>query len=131
MSAPVDATTRAPTTIGDCPPNRSTRFSSTMRSSLPWPSTDSSTTPSRYTVPLPASSKRPGRAATASVNAPTSWPNSSESINEGDRLAQSIVMNGRRARGPRAWSSRATAFLPVPVSPAMRTLESARAKRRI
>src|SRR5438552_7635632 len=89
----------------------------------------SSVTASRYTVPDPANSKRPARAVTASVNAPRSWPNSSESISDGERLAQSIITNGWRARGPRAWSSRATAFFPLPVSPAMSTLESLRANR--
>src|SRR5260221_8980569 len=47
------------------------------------------------------------------------------------RAAQSIVMKGSRARGPRAWISCAIAFLPVPVSPAMSTLASVPANRRI
>src|SRR3989442_7335395 len=130
MSAWVEATMRAPTETDVWPPRRSTRLSSTIRSSLPCPSRGSSVTASRYTVPAAASSKRPARAVTASVNAPRSWPNSSESISEDDRLAQSIVTNGCFARGPCSCSSRAMAFLPGPVSPAMGTVASVWANRR-
>ena len=51
-------------------------------------------------------------------------------MSDADRLAQSIVTKGRWARDPRACSSLATSFLPVPVLPVMSTLESLSANRR-
>ena len=65
----------------------------------------------------------PARAATAPVNAPFSWPNSSLSSSvSGERGAVDARRTARRARGWRSWSARATSSLPVPLSPRMSTV---------
>src|SRR5262249_25210987 len=67
-------------------------------------------------VPPSATSKRPRRRVSAPVNAPFSWPNSSEVINVGGMAAQLTLR-------------KATSSFPVPVSPVMRTVESVGATR--
>jgi len=58
------------------------------------------------------------------VNAPRSWPNSSEAISVPGSAAQLTVISARSARRERRWMARATSSLPVPVSPVMSTVES-------
>ena len=74
--------------------------------------------------PLSASSKRPCRVATAPVNAPRSWPNSSLSIKLAGSAAQLTRTSGRSRRGPRSCMARANSSLPVPVSPSRSTVLS-------
>ena len=59
--------------------------------------------------------------ATAPVNAPFTWPNSSLSSRFSGIAPQLIVTNGLPARGERRWISRAISSLPVPVSPVIST----------
>ena len=65
----------------------------------PGSSSDMSPISSRKSVPPSASSNRPRRRATAPVNAPRSWPNSSDSISSSGMAAQLTSTNGpSRAR---------------------------------
>ena len=73
-----------------CPPTRSNRFSWSTRSSLACIAGEMSPISSRKIVPLSASSNRPLRRASAEVNAPRSWPNSSLSSRVSGRAAQLI-----------------------------------------
>jgi hypothetical protein len=75
---------------------------------------------SRKIVPPCASSNLPRRSATAPVNAPATWPNSSLSISSSGIAAQLTSTNGRR-RAAQPWMLRATSSLPVPFSPKMST----------
>ena len=68
----------------------------------------------------------PGRVATAPVNAPRTWPNSSLSIRFSGIAPQLTTMNGPSLRGLRWCTARAISSLPVPVSPVMSTLMSVR-----
>ena len=65
----------------------------------------------------------------APVNAPFSWPNSSDSISSEGTAAQLTLTNGRSRRALRSWIARATSSLPVPVSPRMHTRDSVGATR--
>ena len=65
----------------------------------------------------------------APVNAPFSWPNSSDSISSAGTAAQFSVTNGPSRRGLRSCSARAISSLPVPVSPRMQTRVSLAATR--
>ena len=78
-----------------------------------------------------ASSNAPWRAATAPVNAPFSWPNSSLSISVPATAPQSTTMNGAPLRGDSWCSVRAIMSLPVPVSPSISTVASVGAIRSI
>ena len=69
----------------------------------------------------------PFDAMTAPVNAPRSWPKSSDSTSESGSAAQFTATNGPRWRGPRVWIARATHSLPLPVSPVMSTVARERA----
>ncbi len=80
-------------------------------------------------MPPSASSRRPGRAATAPVNAPRSWPKSSASTIVSGIAAQLVATNGPWERGEPAWSALATSSLPVPVSPSTSTFDGADAMR--
>src|ERR1700676_4885343 len=75
-------------------------------------------------VPPFANSNRPRRRCIAPVNAPFSWPKSSEDISDGARAAQFTLTKARCDRRDRLWMARAISSLPVPVSPLTRTLES-------
>ena len=55
------------------------------------------------------------------MNAPRSWPKSSDSTRVGGAVVQSKTTNGACARGPSSWSASASTSLPVPVSPSMMT----------
>ena len=68
-------------------------------------------------VPVSASSNRPSRRSAAPVNAPFSWPNSSDSSSVSGSAAQLTVMKGLPRRGERSCSALATSSLPVPLSP--------------
>ena len=56
-------------------------------------------------------------ASTAPVNAPCSWPKSSESISSGGIAPQFTRRNGPSRNGECSWMARAMISLPVPVSP--------------
>jgi hypothetical protein len=102
---------------------------SSTRSSFTWLSGSMSPISSSSRVPPSASSIRPGLAVTAPVNAPFSWPNSSDSSTSRGSAPQWIGTNGRSARGERSWMARATSSLPVPLSPRSRTEDSVGATR--
>ena len=72
-------------------------------------------------MPRSAAWKRPGLVATAPVNAPRTWPNSSDSSRFSGMAPQLMVTNGPLARCDRLCSSRAISSLPVPVSPVIST----------
>src|SRR5262245_20525828 len=79
---------------------------------------------SRKIVPPSAISKRPGRSLIAPVNAPRSWPKSSDSINVSENSAQLTATNGRWLRRLLWWTSVAVTSLPVPLSPVISTVLS-------
>ena len=58
----------------------------------------------------------------APVNAPFSWPNSSDSISASGIAATLMATNGCPLRWLRWWTARATSSLPVPLSPVMSTV---------
>src|SRR5712691_7581311 len=58
----------------------------------------------------------------APVNAPRSWPKSSDSRRPLGMAAQLILTKVRSWRGLRLWMARAKSSLPVPVSPRRRTV---------
>ena len=106
-------------------PTRLNVPSCSTRSTLTCSAGDMSPISSRKNVPRSAISNRPGLSATAPVNAPRLWPNSSES----SRLS----LNARAVRDDEAlvaraaelsWIARATSSLPVPFSPWTSTVES-------
>ena len=78
--------------------------------------------------PLP-SLNNPLRSRTAPVNAPFTWPNSSDAANSGVSTAQLIARNGPEARPLSSWIARAASSLPVPVSPRRSTDASVAATR--
>ena len=84
---------------------------------------------SRNSVPRCAISNLPGLRATAPVNAPFSWPNSSVSSSVSGIAAQLIATNGASARSLSACSERANSSLPVPLSPSSSTVVSVAAAR--
>ena len=78
---------------------RSKRFSWMTRSSLAWVSRLMSPISSRNSVPPSAASNLPSRRATAPVNAPFSWPNSSLSTSSRENAAQLTRRTGRWRAG--------------------------------
>ena len=68
-------------------------------------------------MPPSAAAKRPILLATAPVNDPFTWPNSSDSIRPSGIAPQFTDTNGLSRRCPLKWMARATSSLPVPVSP--------------
>ena len=72
---------------------------------------------------------RPGLVATAPVNAPRSWPKSSDSSSWSGSAAQLMAMNGPWLRREAWWMKRATTSLPVPDSPVSSTVVSVCATR--
>ena len=97
------------------------------RSSVACARGERSLTSSSSKVPRSASSNRPVRSATAPVNAPRAWPNSSASRRSSPRAAQFTAQNRCPRRGPVSWIRRATSSFPVPLSPSIRTAKGARA----
>jgi len=91
---------------------------------MTWISAGNSPTSSRKIVPPSASSKRPCRRWMAPVNAPFSWPKSSEATSEEGIAAQLTLTNAREDRFDRLWIARAMSSFPVPVSPSRSTLAS-------
>src|SRR4051812_3346821 len=87
------------------------------RRSFAWSESGSSSTWSKKRVPPAAASRRPTLAAWASVKAPFSWPNSSDSSRSSGMAGQSTFTKGAPLRPPRSCSRRATRSLPVPLSP--------------
>src|SRR3954471_23573855 len=79
---------------------------------------------SRKIVPPSASSKRPGRSLIAPVNAPRSWPKSSDSMSVSENSAQLTAMNGWCLRRLDWCTSVAVTSLPVPLSPVISTVLS-------
>ena len=75
-------------------------------------------------MPPSASSNLPTRRCSAPVNAPFSWPNSSDAIRSLGMTAQFTATNAREHLGDRRWIARAMSSLPVPVSPVMNAVES-------
>ena len=122
----VAAMTRTSTGIGAPPPTRSNCPLLQHAQAAPAASpAGRSPISSRKIVPSWASSKRPRRCWRAPVKAPLLVP---EQL-RGDRAtagiaAQLTLTNARSARRERLWMARAMSSLPVPVSPAMSTVES-------
>ena len=102
-------------------PTRTTTFSCSARRIFTCRGSGISPISSRNSVPPSAAWKRPALLATAPVNAPRTWPNSSDSSRFSGIAPQLMVMNGPLARGDRLCSSRAISSLPVPVSPVIST----------
>ncbi|PYS95698.1 MAG: hypothetical protein DMF65_13875 [Acidobacteria bacterium] len=69
----------------------------------------------------------PRLVAVAPVNAPRSCPKNSDSKSVSGSAAQFTEIIGESERALRAWMKRASTSLPVPDSPVMMTVESARA----
>ena len=82
-------------------------------------------------MPPSASSNFPRRAATAPVNAPRSWPNSSLSMSSAGTAAQLSFTNGPSRRRECSCRARATSSLPEPFSPVTSTRPSEGAARRM
>ena len=114
---------------GRVPPTRWNSPSCSTRSSFTWVAGVMSPISSRNSVPPSACSKRPARWRSAPVNAPRSWPNSSDSSSVSGSAAQFTFTKGRAARGEPPWISPATSSLPVPVSPVRSTVERLGATR--
>ena len=72
---------------------------------------------------------RPRLALTAPVNAPRTWPNSSDPIRSRGSAPQSTTTNGPSRRGERWCIASASSSLPVPVSPSSSTVASVGATR--
>ncbi len=72
-------------------------------------------------MPPSASCQRPRLSVVAPVNAPRTWPNSSDSISSEGIAPQLTATKGLRARGLRMCMARATTSLPVPDSPVIST----------
>ena len=81
-------------------------------------------TSSRNSTPPAASSIWPGLDCCAPVNAPRSYPNSSDSSSCSGSAAQFSATNGPRRRADARWMNRATTSLPVPDSPVSSTVVS-------
>ncbi len=75
---------------------------------------------SRNTVPPSATSTRPFLFASAPVNAPRTWPNSSDSSRFSGIAPQLTATNGLSRRSDCLCMAWATSSLPVPDSPVMR-----------
>ena len=108
--------------IGWTPPTRKKVLLSSTRSSLTWVAGAISPISSRKIVPPSASSNRPSRRSAAPVNAPFSWPNSSDSSRVSGSAAQLTAMKGCPRRGDRSCNALATNSLPVPLSPWISTV---------
>ena len=79
------------------------------------------------TVPPWATSNLPGWRASAPVKAPFSWPNSSFSMRDPGRAAQSTFTKGLSRRREFTCTARANSSLPVPDSPRSSTVASVEA----
>ena len=113
----VAASTRASTLIRVVPPTASMVCSCSTRSTLACVLRLMSPISSRKIVPPSATSNLPRRSATAPVNAPRTWPNSSLSMSSSGIAAQFTSTNALARRRLSAWIVLATSSLPVPFSP--------------
>ena len=86
---------------------------------------------SRKRVPPCACSKRPRWRLCAPVNAPRSWPKSSDSSSSGGTAGVLTAMKGPFEHGLCSWRARATSSFPVPDSPVMSTVTVERESRPI
>jgi hypothetical protein len=77
---------------------------------------------SRKIVPPSASANFPFFVVVAPVNAPRTWPKSSDSSSVSGMAAQFTLISGMSRCALRSWMARATSSLPVPVSPVMSTV---------
>ena len=77
---------------------------------------------SRKIVPPSASANLPFFVVVAPVNAPRTWPKSSDSSNDSGIAAQFTLISGMSRCALRSWMARAMSSFPVPVSPVMRTV---------
>ena len=73
-------------------------------------------------MPPSASANLPFLVVVAPVNAPRTWPNSSDSSSDSGIAAQLTLMSGMSRCGLRLWIARAISSLPVPVSPVISTV---------
>ena len=124
-SRSVAATSRTSIFTSRLPPSRTMLPSCSVRSSLACICSGSSPISSRKIVPRSACSNQPARAATAPVNAPRSWPNSSDSNSVSGMAAQLTLMKGASRRLLARCTARANNSLPVPDSPSSSTLADA------
>ena len=111
---------RMSTSISSVPPTRRNFRSCSTRSSLTCIIGLISEISSRNTVPRSAVSMSPFLLPAAPVNAPRTWPNSSDSSSVSGRAPQLRATKGRSRRSELKWIARATSSLPVPDSPVMR-----------
>jgi len=103
-------------------------YSTTLRI-FSWASRGIEPISSRKSVPPSAASKRPGLLCAAPVKAPFSWPNNSDSMRDGDKVAQLRVTKGPFHRFDKKCSRLAASSLPVPLSPIKSTGRSTGATR--
>ena len=82
-------------------------------------------------MPPLAAAKSPSRRRSAPVNAPFSWPKSSDSSSVSGTAAQFTATNRPPRRGLAQWMACATSSFPVPLSPSSSTEESLSATARI
>ncbi len=112
------------TAISLLPPTRCICFSSRALNNFACASRGRSPISSRKRLPSEAYSNLPKVLRSAPVNAPFSWPNSSDSTKFGDMAAQLTGTNRLLLRGLSWWMNLAISSLPVPDSPVIRTAES-------
>ena len=124
------ATKRTSVWMGRVPPTRSKVWSWSTRRSFAWSAGRMSPISSRNTVPPWATSSFPRFCWCAPVNAPFSWPNSSDSRSSSLRATQLTTTNGWSARRLHRWIARAMTSLPVPLSPRSSTVAPLGAARR-
>ncbi len=124
------AISRTSTVISRVPPSRRNVLVSSTFRSLGWSSGARSPISSRKIVPRSEISNSPCFRSLASVNAPFSCPNSSESRKVALSPAQLTSTNGAFERGLRSWIIRATQPLPVPLSPLSSTVVRSLCARR-
>ena len=110
-------------------PTRRISRSWSARSSFAWRAGDISPTSSRNSVPALATSNSPALSRIASVNAPRTWPKSSDSSSVSVSAAQLTDTNGWPALALCSWIMRTTNSLPVPLSPQISTPVSSGATR--
>ncbi len=118
----VAAITRTSTLIVRDDPSRSTSPSCSTRSTFACVLALMSPTSSRKIVPRSAISNLPTCFSVAPVNAPRSWPKSSDSISSSGMAAQLTCTNRSLARRLLRWIARAISSLPTPLSPRISTV---------
>ena len=122
MSRLVAAITRTSTLWLRSEPSGSNSRSCSTRSSLDCSAGAIVPISSRKIVPPSASANLPFLFVSAPVNAPRTWPNSSDSSRFSGIAAQFTFTSGISRCALWKWIARATISLPVPVSPVMSTV---------